>query len=452
MIAETVDRARVRALLERELRRFADEHPRSEALFRRARKSMLNGVPMPFMTEWPGRFPIYGVSADGAEVRDADGHSYVDLCLGDTGAMTGHAPPPALEALMDQFRHGATHMLPTEDWIWVSEELGRRFGLASWQFTLSATDANRFVLRLARELTGRSRVLVFNWCYHPTADDTIVAVIVGGAAPRPGNVGPPVDPALTTRVVEFNDLEALERALAELDVACVLAEPAMTNIGIILPERGYHEGLRELTRRYGTLLVIDETHTLCAGPGGCTRAWGLEPDAIVVGKPIASGVPVAAYGFSQELAERILQHFDPELSVTGGLGGTLAGSALGARVARATLEHVLTDEAYVRMIRLGERYEESVSSAIVDAGVSWNVTRLGCRAEYRFQPLAPRNGAESAEREDRPLMRLMHLYALNRGVLLTPFHNMALMSPATTEAHVDRHTAVFREALAELSP
>jgi glutamate-1-semialdehyde 2,1-aminomutase len=451
VLAATVDRARVSALLERELRRFAQEHPRSRELFERARVSMLNGVPMPFMTEWPGGFPIYAASAHGAEVVDVDGLRYADLCLGDTGAMTGHGPAAALDALVEQFELGATHMLPTEDWIWVAEELGRRFGLPAWQFALSATDANRFVLRLAREITGRPRILVFNWCYHGTVDETIVTVVAGVAGPRPGNVGPAVDPALTTRVVEFNDLDALDRALAEGDVACVLAEPAMTNIGIILPERGFHDGLRELTRRHGTLLVIDETHTLCAGPGGCTREWQLEPDAVVLGKPIGSGIPVAGYGFSEDLARRILVRFDPEQSVTGGLGGTLAGGALGARVARATLEHVLTEEAHARMTELGARYEEAVAEAIADAGAPWCITRLGCRAEYRFQPVPPRNGTESVEREDRELMRLMHLYALNRGVLLTPFHNMALVSPATTEAHVDAHTAVFREALGELT-
>jgi glutamate-1-semialdehyde 2,1-aminomutase len=451
VIAATVDRARVGSLLEHELARFAETHPRSRDTFTRARRSLLNGVPMPFMTEWPGGFPIYAASAKGAEVVDVDGNRYADLCLGDTGAMTGHGPAPALAALVEQFELGATHMLPTEDWIWVAEELARRFGVPSWQFTLSATDANRFVLRLAREITGRPRILVFNWCYHGTVDETIATEIGGVTGSRPGNVGPAVDPALTTQVVEFNDLEALERALAAGDIACVLAEPAMTNIGIILPEPGYHVALRELTRRHGTLLVIDETHTLCAGPGGCTRGWGLEPDAVVLGKPIGSGVPVAAYGFSDELAQRILARFDPEQSVTGGLGGTLAGGALGARVTRATLEHVLTDEAFAGMISLGERYETGVADAIAGAGIAWCITRLGCRAEYRFQPTPPRNGTESVEREDRELMRLMHLYALNRGVLLTPFHNMALMSPATTAAHVDAHTAVFREALAELT-
>lgn len=444
-------RRRIRELLDEERSRFSCTHPASRALFQRAARSMLNGVPMPFMTEWPGGFPIFVSEARGAEVTDVDGNSYADLCLGDTGAMTGHAPATTVSALIQQYQRGASHMLPTEDAVWVAEELSRRLHLRCWQFALSATDANRFALRLARKVTGRRKILVFNWCYHGTVDETVVTVVDGHPGPREGNEGWAVDPALTTKVVEFNDLNALEAALSPRDVACVLAEPAMTNIGIIHPEPGFHDGLREITRSTGTLLIIDETHTLCAGPGGCSAAWGLEPDFAVLGKPIASGLAAAAYGFTEEIADKIRADWDPERSVTGGIGGTLAANALSMHLTRVTLEQVLTEAAYARMFELTDAYVSGVAGALAEFQVPWHISRLGCRTEYRFRETPPRNGTESAEREERDLMRLMHLYAMNRGVLLTPFHNMALMSPATTYAHVDRHTEVFREALAELT-
>jgi glutamate-1-semialdehyde 2,1-aminomutase len=412
---------------------------------------MLNGVPMPFMTEWPGGFPIFVAEAHGADMIDVDGNRYADLCLGDTGAMTGHAPDATLAALMEQYSRGASHMLPTEDAAWVAEELGRRFHLPFWQFALSATDANRFALRLARKVTGRRTILVFNWCYHGTVDETMVTVIDGIARPREGNEGWAFDPVRTTKVVEFNNLDALEAALSPGDVACVLAEPAMTNIGIINPDPGYHAALREITRSTGTLLILDETHTLCAGPGGCTAAWGLEPDVLVLGKPIASGLPAAAYGFTEEVADRVAADWEPDRSVTGGIGGTLAANALSMHLTRVTLQRVLTEDAYQRMFELAERYARGVAEAIAEFGVPWHITRLGGRAEYRFRSTPPRNGTESVIHEERQLMKLMHLFALNRGVLLTPFHNMALMSPTTTDEHVDLHSKVFREALQALT-
>jgi len=434
----------------RELRRFREEHPASLALFERAKASLLSGVPMNWMTRWAGGFPVFAKEADGAHFTDVDGRTYVDLCLGDTGAMTGHAPEPTVRAVTEQARRGITLMLPTEDAPWVGEELSRRFGLPVWQFALTATDANRFVIRLARRLTGRPKILVHNWCYHGTVDETFITLEDGVLRPREGNLGPPVDPSVTTKVVEFNDIPALEAALAPGDVACVLAEPALTNIGIVLPEPGYHEALREITRKTGTLLVIDETHTICAGPGGFTRAYGLEPDFVTIGKPIAGGIPAAAYGFTTEIAELLEPLTSEEEADTGGIGGTLAANALSFAAMRATLEHVLTDEAFGRMIALGGRFEAGVQSVIDDRALPWHVTRLGCRAEYLFQPERPKNGSEAASRIDPELDRFMHLYALNRGILMTPFHNMALMSPATTEQDVDLHTKVFDEAAAEL--
>ena len=446
-----IDRARLSALMQREENDFVAKRPKSAALFQRAAKSLLGGVPMNWMAKWAGAFPVFVEQASGAHFTDVDGHRYVDLCLGDTGAMTGHSPEAAAKAIAEQARRGITLMLPTEDSIFVGEELARRFGLPFWQFTLTATDANRFAIRLAREITGRKLILVFNYCYHGTVDETFVTLTNGQAGPRRGNLGPPVDPAVTTRVVEFNDVAALEKALAAGDVACVLAEPAMTNVGIIHPDAGYHNALREITRRTGTLLIIDETHTICAGPGGYTRAHHLEPDIFVLGKPVASGLPAATYGFTAEVAERIQAHMTLEDCDTGGIGGTLAGNALALAAMRATLEQVLTPAAFEHMIPLAERFTLGVGEAIQEAELPWHVTRLGCRAEYLFTPTLPRNGSEAAAAMDFPLERFMHLYALNRGILLTPFHNMALMCPATTVEDVDLHTRVFRQAVGELA-
>ena len=447
-----LDRTRLKSLTEREQMRFVDDRPKSKAIYERGKKSLLSGVPMNWMVKWAGAFPPIVREAQGAHFYDIDGHRYVDFCLGDTGAMTGHSPFATAKAIEDQVKRGITLMLPSEDAVFVAEELQRRFGLTYWQFALTATDANRFAIRLARQITGRPKILVFNWCYHGTVDETFITLHPDGTSgPRRGNVGPPVDPSVTTRVVEFNDIPALEQALAHGDVACVLAEPALTNVGIVHPAPGFHQALRELTRKHGTLLIIDETHTICAGPGGYTRAEKLDPDFLVIGKPIAGGLPAAAYGFTQKVADMILERHSLEDCDTGGIGGTLAGNALSLAAMRATLAKVLTQEAFDRMIPLAERWTAGVQKAIEESRLPWHVTRLGCRAEYLFSPNEPKNGTEAHDNMDFALERFMHLYAMNRGILLTPFHNMALMSPATTSDDVDYHTKVFREALRELA-
>jgi glutamate-1-semialdehyde aminotransferase len=446
-----VDRGRLRALLDGEEARFRRDHPRSGELAERAGRSLLGGVPMSWMTKWASPYPVFAAEASGARLVDVDGNEYVDLCLGDTGAMTGHGPPAAVEAIRRRAGQGITLMLPTEDAVFVGEELQRRFGLARWQLTTSATDANRFVVRFCREITGRPKVLVFNYCYHGTVDETFATLRPDGSVgPRDGNVGPPVDPALTTKVVEFNDVDALERALAPGDVACVLTEPALTNIGIVLPEPGFHDALRELTRKTGTLLVIDETHTLSTSPGGYTAAYDLQPDVLTAGKAVASGIPTGIFGVTEEVARRIAAQEGADYEDVGGVGGTLAGNALSLAAMRATLEHVLTEEAYARMVPLAERFTDGVAGVLSELRPPWHVARLGARAEYMFLPDPPRTGGEAARGHDDGLETYMHLFALNRGVLITPFHNMALMSPATSEADVDRHTGVFREAVATL--
>ena len=446
-----VDRGKLLDALRAEEERFVATHRRSGELFEEAKVSLLAGVPMPWMTEWAGPHPVFAASAAGAHFTDVDGNEYVDLCLGDTGAMTGHSPPPTVAAIAEQAARGITLMLPTEDSARVAGELERRFGLPYWQFALTATDANRFTIRLARAITGRPKILVYSWCYHGTVDETFAIRDGGETKSRPDNIGPPLDPSLTTVAVEWNDVGALEAALATGEIACVLAEPAMTNIGIVLPDPGYHDALRSLTRERGTLLVIDETHTICAGPGGYTAAHGLEPDFLTIGKPLAAGVPAATYGMSEEVAARVLEQNEVlEVSDVGGIGGTLSGNALSLAAMRATLENVLTDGAFARMIGLGERFEAGVRDRIESNRLPWHVTRLGCRVEYAFSAEEPRNGGEAAAAQDRDLDRFLHLHALNRGVLMTPFHSMALMSPATTEADVDRHTEAFAEAIGDL--
>jgi glutamate-1-semialdehyde 2,1-aminomutase len=347
-------------------------------------------------------------------------------------------------------RRGITHMLPTEDAIAAGEELRRRFGLPLWQFTMTATDANRFSIRLARAITGRSKILVHDECYHGSVDETLATLDPDGRViATDGNIGPPVDPALTSRVVPFNDVDALERALADEQVAAVLVEPALTNVGIVLPEPGYHDALRELTRRTRTVLIIDETHTICDGPGGMTTRDGLEPDMLVIGKTIGGGIPAGTYGMSDAIAQRVRAAL-PARADIGGIGGTLAGYALSLAAIRATLGEVLTDEAFSRMIPLAERWEAGVNEVIRSNALPWHVTRLGARAEYHFLSSPPRDGAEQMAHADPLLDRYLHLAVMNRGVLMTPFHNMALMSPATTVADVDRHTEVFAEAVAAL--
>jgi glutamate-1-semialdehyde aminotransferase len=451
--SHSVDRDRVHALLERELATFAERHARSRSLHERARASLLDGVPMNWMVRWAGPFPLFLESASGAHATCADGHDYVDLCLGDTGAMAGHGPAPVIAAVERQLRLGITTMLPTEDAAWVGEELTRRFGLPAWQFTLTATDANRFSLRIARAITGRPYVAVHEYCYHGSVDESFAVLARDGTdrvVARHGNIGPPVDPARTTRVVPFNDLDALDRALADRQVAALLIEPALTNVGIVLPDPGYLEGVREITRRHGTVLIHDETHTICAGPGGVTGAGGYAPDMLVIGKTIGGGIPIGTYGMTTEIADRVRVAIPIEDSDVGGIGGTLAGYALSMAAARAALGEVLTSAAFERMLPLAERWERGVNDAIAGHGAPWSVTRLGARAEYHFMPEPPRDGADQVAHADPELERLLHLWVMNRGVLMTPFHNMALMSPATTEADVDRHSAAFDAALAAL--
>jgi glutamate-1-semialdehyde 2,1-aminomutase len=445
-----IDRARLRDLVGRERRRFAETHPRSLALYRESNNVLLNGVPMCWMSEWAGGFPIFLAEATGNRIVDADGLEYLDFCLGDSAAMAGHGAPPIVHAVERQFRRGATAMLPTEDAVWVGRELARRFGLEVWQFSLTATDANRWAVRIARYLTGRRKVLVFNGCYHGTVDEAVIELDEHGTPrARRGNLGPAIDPTVTTKIVEFNDLDALAAALKPGDVAAVLTEPALTNIGIVLPDPGFHEGLRRLTRQTGTLLILDETHTISSGPAGYTGAHGLQPDMLTIGKPIAGGIPIGAYGMRRWVADQ-LTGGDVRLDDTGAFGGTLAGNALSMAAARATLEQVLTEETFTRTISLAKRLQSGVENVIASVGLPWSTSRVGARAECRFCPTPPRTGGQSAAAADEEVDACLHSFLLNHGVLITPFHNMALISPTTTESDVDQHTHAFATAVDDL--
>jgi len=448
------NRERLERLLASERERYEAANPVSKASFEQA-SHLFGQVPMTWMNKWAGGFPLTFASAHGNTIVDVDGHSLIDFALGDTGAMAGHSPTATVRAVEERIatQGGITTMLPTDDGEWVAAELTRRFGMERWSFALTATDANRWALRLARLVTKRPKILVFSYCYHGSVDETFVVCGQDGAAmSRPGNVAPAVDPATTTRVVEFNDLAALEAALAHGDVAAVLAEPALTNIGIVLPEPGFHEALRRLTREAGTLLMIDETHTFSAGPGGATKAWELDPDIVTIGKSLGAGIPCGAYGFSADLLPRVEAAISEGVDIidVGGVGGTLAGNALSTAAMRATLEEVLTDDAFVAMIALADRFTAGVQSVIDETGIEWTISQLGARAEFRFTAPAPRNGGESAAAEDDALDEYIHLYLLNRGILLTPFHNMALMCPTTTVNEVDRHTELFGDAVRTL--
>ena len=447
-----IDRKLLAALRAKEDARFLEQHPVSGKMFAEAKGVMPGGVPMSWMAKWPGAYPVFVKEAKGAHFSDVDGNTYIDFCLGDTGSMTGHSPDATVAAIREQAGRGITAMLPTADAAIVSSELSRRFGLPLWQFTVSATDANRHVLRYCRLITGKSKIIVIDRCYHGSVDETFATLDdAGNTIAREGNLGAPVALDQTTRVVEFNDLAAMEAALAKGDVAAILMEPAMTNVGIVLPEDGYLYAVEKLAKKYGALLIIDETHTISVGAGGMTADLGLKPDFLTIGKAIGGGIPTGTFGMTREVAASIAAKVELEIIDTGGIGGTLAGNALSLASMRATLTQVLTEENFARMIELGTRWSDGVDAAIKEFNLPWTCNRLGARGEYLFAKSAPRTGREASDAGDFELEQYIHLRMLNDGFLITPFHNMALMSPATTAADVDAHTVAFRKMCAELT-
>jgi len=446
-----INRTRLTELRQKEEERFLSLHPKSGQLFEQGKKNMPGGVPMSWMAKWPGAYPVFVESAKGARFSDVDGNTYIDFCLGDTGSMTGHSPDATVAAIREQVGKGITAMLPTQDAAIVSAELARRFGLPLWQFTVSATDANRHVIRYSRMITGRKRVVVIDRCYHGSVDETFATLDgAGNTVAREGNIGAPVALDQTTRVVEFNDIAGMEKALAHGDVAAILMEPAMTNVGIVLPQAGYLDAVQELAKKYGVILIIDETHTISVGPGGMSADLGLKPDFLTIGKAIAGGIPIGTFGMTQKIADDIARMVELEIIDTGGIGGTLAGNALSLAAMRATLTQVLTQENFDHMIDLGTRWSDGVDGAIKEFDLPWTCNRLGARGEYMFGKTAPITGADANNAGDFELEQYIHLRMLNDGFLITPFHNMALMCPETTEADVDAHTKAFRTMCAEL--
>jgi glutamate-1-semialdehyde 2,1-aminomutase len=446
-----IKRGHLKKLHAREEERFLARTPKSRELFEKAKGVMPGGVPMSWMAKWPGKYPLFVASAQGAHFVDVDGNGFIDLCLGDTGSMTGHSPAPTVAAITSQLAKGMTAMLPTDDAVAVSTELTRRFGLPLWQFTVSATDANRHAIRYSRLITGKQKIIVIDRCYHGSVDETFATLdSSGNTVVREGNIGAPVPLDVTTRVVEFNDLDGMERALKFGDAAAILMEPAMTNVGIVLPDEGYLLAVGELARKYGAIWIIDETHTISVGHGGMTADLGLNPDILTIGKAIGGGIPTGTFGMTHEIANQISKKTEREVIDTGGIGGTLAGNALSLAAMRATLTEVLTEMNFKKMIALGNRWCDGVDAAIKEFSLPWYVNRLGARGEYLFQGSAPRTGGEAARAGDFELEQYIHLRLLNEGFLLTPFHNMALMSPYTTEADVDAHTSAFRAMCQEL--
>ena len=443
--------ARIEKMRSREARRYEKARPKSRRAMANGATGYLDGVPMHWMRDWPMPFPLVVAQARGAVLTDIDGHELADFCLGDTGSMFGHSPQPVARALRRQAKRGLTYMLPSEDALHVGRLLVERFALPNWQIATTATDANRFALRVARAVTGRPKILVFNGCYHGSVDETMVALVNGKQSNRKGLAGEFRDLTQLARVVEFNDIDGLEAALAHGDVACVIAEPVMTNSCMVLPEPGFHQALRAATRRHGTLLLIDETHTISTGPGGYTRAYGLDPDLFVLGKPVAGGVPASVWGMSADVAERWSSYEAQKEPGYSGMGTTLSASPLQFAAMRATLEEVMTERAYAHMEKLAARLEKGLATAIAKAGLPWHAIRVGARVEFICAPGPLRNGAEAAVAHAPELEAAIHVGLLNRGCLIAPFHNMMLVSPATKKAHVDRLISAFGEITAELA-
>ena len=445
-----ISEASIKAMLTREKALFIQRNPKSKGHSENAARNWLRGVPMHWMVDWGTPFPLFIEKAQGVDLIDADGNAYIDFCLGDTGAMFGHSPKPVVDTLLREGAQGFTTMLPSASAVKVGQLLQDRFKLPAWQVTASASDANRAVLRWCRAITGRKKILVFNHCYHGAVDETYVNLDHGKPEADRALIGEPNDLTQLTKVIEFNDIPALEAALAPGDVACVLAEPIMTNVGMVLPDEGFHKALRDITRRTGTLLIIDETHCMSSGPGGYTGEHGLEPDAFVLGKPIAGGIPAAVYGFSEAVTTRIRDYLKTRTPGHSGIGTTLAGSKIQLALMETVLETYFTREAFAPLIALAKKLEKGLADVIIKHSAPWHVVRAGARVEFMCCPTRPRNGGEAAKMIHQPIDQAVHHHLLNRGIIMTPFHNMLLICPSTTEAHVNQMIEGLDHCLAEL--
>ncbi|MGN6303174.1 MAG: aspartate aminotransferase family protein [Mesorhizobium sp.] len=446
-----IDAARIAELRETEAATFRKARPKSEARIGNGIEGFFGGVPMHWMSDWPTPFPILVESAKGPRITDIDGNALDDFCLGDTGSMFGHSPPPVARAIRRQAARGLTYMLPSEDALGLGRLLEAHFGLPFWQIATTATDANRFALRVARAVTGRDKILVFNGCYHGAVDETMVRLKDGKPINRPGLAGEFRDLTARTKIVEFNDIPALEATLADKDVACVITEPVLTNSCMVLPEPGFHAALRDLTRKAGTLLLIDETHTISSGPGGYSKTFGLEPDLFVLGKPVAGGVPASIWGMSGAVADRYAAYNRTKEPGYSGMGTTLSANPLQFAAMRATLEEVMTEENYAHMARLAMRLDAGLTAVTDRFRLPWHVARVGARVEFICAPGPLKNGGAAEGAHAPELEAAIHVALVNRGALIAPFHNMMLVSPATKARQVDRLISAFTDVAAKLA-
>ena len=441
---------RLEKLRAREAKRFATGRPKARAALDQGAEAFLDGVPLHWMKDWPmPHLPLIS-KAKGARITDIDGYEIDDFCLGDTGSMFGHSPAPVAKAIRHQAARGLTYMLPSEDTLEAGRLLTERFGDFRWQIATTATDANRFAIRVARAITGRAKILVFNGCYHGTVDDAMVELVHGVTQNRQGLMGQVADLTLGAVACEFNDLAEVESALAKGDVAAILTEPVMTNSCMVLPDPGFHDGLRALSQKYGALLMIDETHTISSGLGGYTGVHGLQPDIFVVGKCVAGGMPTAVWGLSPETAARYAAANEARAPGHSGMGTTLSANPMQFACLKATLSEVMTAKNYAHMEKLADRLSAGLAKSITRHKAPWHVVRVGARVEFICAPGPLHNGSEAALAHQPAVESALHVALLNRGCLIAPFHNMMLISPATKKRQVDRLIAAFDEILSEL--
>jgi glutamate-1-semialdehyde 2,1-aminomutase len=441
--------AAIAALRDRETARFIAGNPKSQAQFA-ATTGWFQGVPFHWMLDWPSPFPIVAAHATAAKLTSIDGQEFDDFCLGDTASMFGHSPPALASALAAQAEQGLSYMLPTAKGAEVADMLAQMFALPHWQVTTTASEANRAVIRWCRGITGRSKILIFNGCYHGAVDDVFVDLRGGQAVNRPSLIGQVQDILPTTTVIEFNDEAALEAALRQGDIACVLAEPMMTNIGMVRDAPGYLNTLRRLCSETGTLLIFDETHTISSGYGGHSNTHGPMPDIMVVGKSIGGGVPCAVYGFNGEVAQRMAALNTSRPAGHSGIGTTLSANALSISAMHAMLGEVITRDAYRHMLGLADHLVAGLRAIILQHNLDWHISHSGARVEFVCAAHAPKNGGEARAIMNHKLEAAIHLYLTNRGLLLAPFHNMMLLSPVTKSAQVDRLLHELSNAVGEL--
>ncbi len=441
---------RLEKLAQREAKRYAAARPKAKAALAKGADAYLGGVPLHWMTDWPMPHLPLVARAKGARLTDIDGYEIDDFCLGDTGSMFGHSPAPVAKAIRAQAPRGLTYMLPTEDALDAGRLLQEVFGPFRWQIATTATDANRFAIRVARAITGRPKILVFNGCYHGTVDDVMVELSGGKTQNRQGLMGQVADLTLGATAVEFNDLTAVETALKTGEIAAILTEPVMTNSCMVLPDAGFHDGLRLLSRRYGALLIIDETHTISSGLGGYTAVHSLSPDIFVVGKCVAGGLPTAVWGLSDETAKRYEEANAKRAPGHSGMGTTLSANPLQFACLKATLSEVMTAKNYAHMEKLAERLSHGLAEVIARHKAPWHVVRVGARVEFICAPGPLRNGTEAGHAHQPQVEAALHTALLNRGSLIAPFHNMMLVSPATKKRQVDRLITAFNDVLTEL--